>query len=155
MSHFLDDFITAGNPESDECSTNLALLVSTCDHLGFPMAKDKRKGPATCLIFLGIELDTIRLELRLPSEKLLRLKAILQKTCRKRELQSLVGLLHDAISPGRTFLHRLIDLIKSAHHRPGNCFLRLNRLYAKYVYSKLALFEHALRSGYGLKDIVE
>ena len=134
LRHFLDDFITAGNPESNECSTNLALLVSTCDHLGFPMAKDKREGPATCLIFLGIELDTIRLELRLPSEKLLRLKAILQKwlrlkTCRKRELQSLVGLLHDAsivISPGRTFLRRLIDLIKSAHHRPGNCFLRLN-----------------------------
>ena len=96
LSHFLDDFITAGNPESNECSTNLALLVSTCDHLSFPMAKDKREGPATCLIFLGIELDTIRLELRLPSKKLLRLKAILQKwlrlkTCRKRELQSTSG----------------------------------------------------------------
>ena len=44
-------------------------------------------------------------------------------------LQSLIGLLHDAsviITPGRTFLRRLIDLIKHSHYRPGNCYIRLN-----------------------------
>ena len=101
LRHYLDDFITAGRPHSEECQTNLALLIELCALLGFPMAVDKREGPTTCLIFLGVELDTINFELRLPAEKLARLKAILRKwarllSCRKRELQSLVGLLHDA-----------------------------------------------------------
>ena len=134
MRHFLDDFITAGSPGSEECFTNLATLMSTCDQLGLPMAAEKREGPTSCLVFLGIELDTIWFELRLPSEKVSRFKSSLNKwlhlkTCRKRELQSLVGLLHDAsivVSPGHTFLCRLIDLINSAHHLPGNSFLRLN-----------------------------
>ena len=134
LRHYLDDFITAGKPLSEECQANLDLLIALCNILGFPMASNKREGPTTCLTFLGIEIDTIKFELRLPAEKLTRLKAILHKwarlrSCRKRELQSLVGLLHDAsivITPGRTFLRRLIDLIKSAHHRPSNGFIRLN-----------------------------
>ena len=134
LKHFLDDFITAGHPHSTECMENLDLLVEICDILGFPIAVDKREGPATCLIFLGIEVDTTLLELRLPTHKLDRLKATIKKwsrlrSCRKRELQSLVGLLHDAsviIRPERTFLRRLIDLIKGAHNRSANSFLRLN-----------------------------
>ena len=113
----------------------LNLLMELCTLLGLPMAADKLEGPTTCLIFLGVELDNINLKMRLPAEKLARLKIMLRKwahllSCRKRELQLLVGLLHDAsivVTPGRTFLRRLIDLIKSAHHRPGSIFLRLNR----------------------------
>ena len=71
LGHFLDDFITAGAPSSGECSQNLSLLTSTCDILHLPMAVDKQEGPSTCLIFLGIELDTVGLELRLPHHKLL------------------------------------------------------------------------------------
>ena len=134
LKHFLDDFITAGPAHTQECKQNLDLLVNTCEILGFPLAADKQEGPATCLVFLGIEVDTTSFELRLPAHKLSRLKATLHKwshlkTCRKKELQSLVGLLHDAsviVRPGRTFLRRLIDLIKSAHPRPANSFLRLN-----------------------------
>ena len=74
---------------------------------------------------------TINFELRHPAEKL---KGILQiwvwlLSCHKCELQSLVGLLHDAsivITPGRTFLWRLIDLIKSAHCCPSSSFILLN-----------------------------
>ena len=38
-------------------------------------------------------------------------------------------MLHDAsivTRPGRTFIRRLIDLLKSAYHRSSNCFLKLN-----------------------------
>ena len=88
LGHYLDDFVTAGRPLSEECHTNLALLLELCDLLGFPMASDKREGPTTCLIFLGVELDTVKLELRLPTENLTRLKTILKKwvhlqSCRK------------------------------------------------------------------------
>ena len=41
----LNDLITAGRPNSEECQTNLALLIELCDLLGFPMAVDKREGP--------------------------------------------------------------------------------------------------------------
>ena len=42
----------------------------------------------------------------------------------------MIGLLHDAsivIWPGRTFLRRLIDLLKSSNCRPSGAFIRLNR----------------------------
>ena len=98
------------------------------------MATDKQEGPTTCIIFLGIELDTEKLELRLPHHKLLRLKPLLQRwahfrSVKKRDLESLVGQLHDAsivVRSGRTFIRRLIDALKSAHKRPSNSFIRLN-----------------------------
>ena len=134
LDHFLDDFLTAGAPESNECDRNLFLLMHVCAILGLPLAIEKRDGPTTCLVFLGIEIDTVNFVLRLPIQKLHRLKAQLQrwarlKCCRKKDLQSLIGQLHDAsivVRSGRTFIRRLIDLLKSAHHRPANCFLRLN-----------------------------
>ena len=87
-----------------------------------------------CLVFLGIELDTLLLQLRLPLSKLMRLKGTLStltshKCCTKKELESLIGLLHDAsivIRPGRTFICCLIDLLKSSNCRPSGAFIRLN-----------------------------
>ena len=134
LDHFLDDFVTVGAPGSPECTDNLLRLVETCTILNIPLAVTKSEGPTTCLIFLGIEVDTMKLELRLPAEKLLRLQSLLQKwishkCCRKKDLESLVGHLHDAsrvVRSGRTFTRRLIDLLKSAHHRAANSFMRLN-----------------------------
>ena len=130
----LDAFITAGAPASIICDQNQSMFTSNCNTLGLPVAVDKQEGPTTCLSFIGIEVDTVMLELRLPHHKLLCLKTLLQcwahlKCCRKKDLQSLVDQLHDAsiiVCPGCTFIHRLIDLFKSAYHRPSNCFLRMN-----------------------------
>ena len=55
LDHFLDDFITTGHPRSNECSTNLVLLMDTCKILKLPLALSKLEGPSTCL---GIELDS-------------------------------------------------------------------------------------------------
>ena len=134
LEHFLDDYITVGAPGSMECDSNLATLISLCTILNLPLAAEKKEGPTTCLAFLGIEVDTERLELRLPAEKLKRLQALLQKwitykCCKKRDLESLVGYLHNAstiVQPGRTFTRRLIDLLKTARHRAAGSFTRLN-----------------------------
>ena len=134
LEHFLDDYITLGAPGTLECDQNLTLLVNLCHTLNLPLALGKKEGPTTVLIFLGIELDTIKLELRLPAQKLARLNLSLKKwvhlkSCRKRDLQSLVGYLHDAsivIRSGRTFIRRLIDSLKSAHNRSAMSFIRLN-----------------------------
>ena len=86
--------------------------------MGVPLEQSKLEGPPACLKFLGIEVDTMTLQIRLPSEKLHHLKeqlaAAVSKRCMsKRNLQSLTGLLQHAtkvVQPGRPFLHRLYGL---------------------------------------------
>ena len=92
------------------------------------MAPEKTFGPSTILTFAGVELDTIRCESRLPEDKLLKCKQLIDEFIKKkkkatlRELQSLTGVLNFACSvvvPGRCFLRRLIDLsigLKRPHH---------------------------------------
>ena len=97
-----------------------------CAELGIPIAEHKRDGPSTCIMFLGIEIDTIAGELRLPADKLHHLQALLHrwgdhKACERKELESLIGLLNHAckvVQAGRSFLHRMIDLLHSVPHSP-------------------------------------
>ena len=112
------------------------ILDRVCDRLGVPMAPHKRDGPTTCLIFLGIEIDTVAGELRLPADKLERLESLLRewgskKSCQRKQLESLIGLLNHAckvIRPGRSFLRRLLDLLHATGSRPeGNSIIRLNK----------------------------
>ncbi len=62
------------------------------------MAPGKSEGPLTSLVFLGILVDTVAGEQCLPEGKL---KSLLQhwgarRACRRRQLESLVGLLNHA-----------------------------------------------------------
>ena len=86
----------------------------------------------TQLVFLGIEIDTQAMDMRLPRENLDKIKQSLdsmkyKRKIRLRELQSLIGLLNFAclvVVPGRTFVRRLIDLTKGLsnpnHHKDLN-----------------------------------
>ena len=122
--HYLDDFLTCGKPGTDECLGSLQTMVEICRNLGVPLAIEKLEGPATCLTFLGIVIDTILQELRLPEDKLKRCREVAQswltrKRCTKRELLSVAGQLQHAatvVKPGRTFLRRLFDLSKVVKH---------------------------------------
>ena len=84
-------------------------------------------GPQNILSFAGIELDTLRMEARLPVDKTEKCRLLISSFLRRkkvtlREIQSLTGLLNFACSvvvPGRAFLRRLIDLTKgitAAHY---------------------------------------
>ena len=55
--HYIDDFLTLGAPDSQECAHNLRVLTDICKVLGIPLAIEKIEGPSVCIIFLGIELD--------------------------------------------------------------------------------------------------
>ncbi len=68
--HYLDDYITTGDPSSGECAFNCQLMTHICDRLGIPVALEKCEGPSTSISFLGIELDTVELEAWLPRDKL-------------------------------------------------------------------------------------
>ena len=102
LLHYLVDFITIGLPHSPVCGANMQQLCDTCAELGVPVATEKTVGPTTCLTFLGIEVHTDILELYLPQEKLQRvIKQMVQewmgcKAARRRELESLLGLLQYA-----------------------------------------------------------
>lgn len=76
IAHYLDDFIMVGPPASGLCQRYLDTVSATCKELELPLAADKQEGPTTCLEFLGIELDTAQLEMRLSPEKLERLKEL-------------------------------------------------------------------------------
>ena len=135
VDHYLDDFVTMGPPSSPECRRNLDRILSVCADLGVPLAVDKLEGPAQCLTFLGIELDTQAGVMRLPADKLSRIRDLLErwslrKVCRRQELESLIGTLQHAcrvIKPGRAFLRRAIDLLRIPSASRGHHHLRLNR----------------------------
>jgi len=76
----------------EECDQNLALILQTCEALRVPLAIKKLEGPTTVIIFLEIELDTFKMEMRLPAEKLQ-----LRKAANKREMLSLIGKLAHAL----------------------------------------------------------
>lgn len=120
MLHILDDFLFLGPPDSSICKLALHQFMSMCDVLGVPIKGEKTEGPSTTLIFLGIELDTVNMEARLPEEKIVKIQNALHSAKRRkkmtlRELQSLIGLLNFAccvVVPGRAFLRRLIALTR-------------------------------------------
>ena len=119
LCHYLDDFLSLGQPAYPICHNNLQKCVQLCKELGLPLHPDKLEEPATCLAILGIELDSKNLQTRLPADKRDRIIALLEewatkRFCKRQELESLIGHLHHAckVAPqGRTFLRRTINLL--------------------------------------------
>ena len=130
--HYLDDYLFVGTPGSGECRESLRKAESMCERLGVPLALEKREGPAHVLVFLGVVIDTLKLELRLPEGKLQRLTSLVgewlpRRSCTKKELLSLIGHLQHAsriVRPGRPFLRRMIDLSAAAHELHHHIRLR-------------------------------
>ena len=130
--HYLVDILLVGAPESPECELWLAILLEVFRRLGIPVAFEKREGPATCLSFLGLELDTVAMVLRLPASKLEALQVLIRswlgrRACSKRDLESLIGSLSHAccvVRAGKTFLRRLFELLAVAHR--SHHWVRLN-----------------------------
>ena len=125
--HYLDDFLVIGAPSSNACSNSLEILLQACSDLGVPVASHKCTGPTTCLIFLGIVIDTVKMEIRLPEEKMKQLKRLLafwkvKKGCTQRELESLIGHLQHAakvVRSGRRLIRGMLSLLqgkRKPHH---------------------------------------
>ena len=114
-----------GEPASEQCKDNLQKLLAVFTALHIPVAREKLEGPTTRLSFLGIELDTHLMVLRLPQEKIEELRALLahwrtKKWCLLKDLQSLVGKLQHAykvVRPGRTFLRHMFELLRGTAKR--------------------------------------
>lgn len=132
--HYLDDFLFFGTAGTLEAAQAAHTAASIFNELGIPVAEKKTEGPATSLTFLGILIDTVAMQLRIPEAKLGRLQELTthwmaKKACTRRELESLLGHLSHAatvIHPGRVFLRSLFSLLPLA--KKPNHFVRLNRV---------------------------
>lgn len=124
--HYLDDFLFFIPP--DYRSQDQSILTRILDvfyHLGVPVAPHKIEGPAPIVIFLGIEIDTVRFELRLPDHKRRHVQELVRAWRRRRagpysEFESLLGHLSHAatvIRQGRIFVHQLFVILSSARSR--------------------------------------
>ena len=63
-----------GQADSTACHEHLTTIKEVCQNLGIPLAIEKLEGPSQRITFLGITLDTQRMEAQLPSDKLLRIR---------------------------------------------------------------------------------
>ena len=123
MIVYLDDFLIISDSK-EACAQALSNLILLLRKLGFAIHWGKVVDPSQKIIFLGIELDSINMTLRLPHDKLDLLRLELQsflnrKRASKRQLQSLAGRLSWAASVvrgGRVFLRRIFNQIAVLRH---------------------------------------
>ena len=125
--HLLYDFLVINHPHED-ADRSMAIITMLFNKLHLPIAPHKTVGPVHELEYLGITLDTIAMEARLPVEKLVRLRNMIadfagKSSCTQRHLLQLLGHLNFAASvvvPGRTFMSRLYQVafkVKILHHK--------------------------------------
>ena len=107
--------------------------------LRVPILAAKTLGPSQDLEFMGIVLDSTRMEDRLPEDKLPRISQLLDffsacRSFRLVDLQSLIGTLQFArkvMVPGRTFLQRMINLTRGVPSRFHH--IRLNKQFQRDI----------------------
>lgn len=132
LIHYLDDFL-GGDKDWLGCESVMKGFEECLQGLSVPLATEKTEGPVEVLVFLGLELDSRQMVVRIPRQKIQeiveKIRGILaaSKTTLK-AMQSLIGSLNfccRAIVPGRPFCRRLINsicgLTKPHHH------LRINK----------------------------
>jgi len=117
--NYLDDF---GGVEvweyAQEAFDELRKLLIAC---GLEESMVKACAPSTCMVFLGILLDTVNLTLSVTSDRLTEILELLQvwqskASATKKEVQTLVGKLNfvaTCVRPGRLFISRMLEFLRS------------------------------------------
>ena len=117
--NYLDDFIVFGH-DWESCRAAQLTLHTVLRSLGFDRAYKKVVSPSNVVTYLGVEVDSLRMELGLPQSKLDKLANELEffshrKRATLKQLQRLAGILSHCsalVRGGRTFSHRVISLLK-------------------------------------------
>ena len=126
LLHYLDDFL-GGHRSKEGCMTNMRIFAETMHELGVPLADEKTEGPSHVLVYLGLELDSIEMVVRIPKEKMQEVVEKINSVIGRQKvslkiMQSLIGSLNfccRAITVGRPFCRRLINAtcgVKRSHH---------------------------------------
>ena len=141
LLHYLDNFFFCSYPNSAATAEALRIVVPFCSEGNLSTVPSKVEGQRTSITILGIEIDSVIQELRLPEPKLTQLVRTLclwanQQSATQRDFPSLIGLLNHAttvVRPGHIFMHHLIDTMaipRRQHHKvclnvqcKGHCLL--------------------------------
>lgn len=125
--HLLDDFLVI-EPAFVNASDTMNRFIDLFRDLNIPIGAHKTVGPVTDIEYLGVFLDSQRMETRLPPNKVARIVDVLESfacknSCTKRELLSLLGHMNFAtrcVKPGRSFVSHLISMsttVRELHFR--------------------------------------
>ena len=129
--------------------------------MGVPVADEKTEGPQTIIIFLGFELDSILMEVRIPKDKIMKLQSLIEEILHKSSItlevmQSLLGSLNfmcRAIVPGRPFCRRLINatrgITKPYHHIRISKAMRLDLQTWLTFFSNRLMVSLSFMTGFG------
>ena len=96
-------------------------FISLAIKIGVPLAENKTTGPTTVLRYLGFEMDTLLMMIRIPQEKIDKLRSmiqpiILKKKVKVKHLESLTDLMafcSKALPSSRAFIRRFYDILAS------------------------------------------
>lgn len=86
LDHYLDDFIFSGPSNSNQCSDLVYTFSRMCSLLGVPLAEEKLVGPCNKLVFLGLELDSVLMMIRIPLIKVEELRKVISHVLQRKRL---------------------------------------------------------------------
>ena len=119
--NYLDDFFFVALLKAF-CDGQLQLFMKICHDINFPVSLEKTFMGTTRLTFLGLIIDTIKMIVCVPMEKIEKAKNLIQyavskKKLRLKKLQQITGFLNflcKAVIPGRAFTRRLYCIEENA-----------------------------------------
>ena len=99
--------------------------------IGMQEAEDKATAPSHKMVFLGLEVNTLDMTLRIPDDKLHTIREELEWWCNatkvnKKQIQRLLGLLNFAagcIRPGRIYFSRILNFLRECNAVKGKWYL--------------------------------
>lgn len=129
---YLDDYLILGDTWKS-CQEAQIVLIRVLIELGFYINWKKCTSPSQVCTYLGIVIDSVDMELSLPEKKLKKFKLEMEffagrDRATKRQLQKLFGILNHCsklVKGGRTFTHRIIELLKGLPEK--NVRIRLSK----------------------------
>ena len=70
ISHLLDDFFFVGKAGTNQCSHALSTFSKVCSDINISIKNEKTVLPTTVITIYGIEIDSVQMIARLPTDKL-------------------------------------------------------------------------------------
>ena len=117
--NYLDDLGSA--EDADAAETAYAALLELLDNFGLQPALHKCVPPCTSMVFLGIEVNTVNMTLKIPEAKWAEINRLLthwqsKEKANRHDVQVLAGHLNFAcrcVKSGRIYLSRILNFLRS------------------------------------------
>ena len=148
--NYLDDFMFITMLKA-LCDGQVNLFIAICNRINFPVSLDKTFYSSTCMVFLGLLIDTVAQLVMIPSEKIEKVIELLTNALAKvsgkitvKECQRICGFLNflgRAIVPGRAFSRHLYSLTANPNLKPHH-HVRLTRETKKDLCMWLSFLDH-------------